>query len=370
MIQDELDPDHPYLQQAKMYLGRTLARVEKYEEAEPLLRSAVEALSERLEPGDLELVVTQGIYGMCLQGLGRFEEAEPYHDQFIVELEKITGPAHGEPLKVRYVAIAMYFEHGRQEEAFRRMRALLEHCRNVLPEGDVKYIAFQNGLGDMLRDSDRLEEAIEVFEQAHADAMKYLEVGANPRWQALSNIQDARMYQDDLDGALTINDQIIADARAALDMNHFAWGIGGRLLVLQGTGREEEVDQILDAVTEEWWDDPVAMNLLAWSMVVDVDTDLARIRYPDQMLRIAQRACELTDHVDPNYLDTLGRVHYERGEVDMAISTQEQAIEMASEAEVRNLQEIAGGIPGSPRRSRITRRHPLNLLADPAVSVA
>jgi len=334
MIQDELDPDHPYLQQARMYLGRTLARSEKFEEAEPLLRSAVEALSERLEPGDLEFVITQGIYGMCLQGLGRFEEAEPYHDQFILELEKLTGPAHREPLAIRYLAINQYFKHGRQEEAFRRMRAFLEHCRNVLPEGDANLIKYQTELGDMLRDSDRPEEAIEVFEQTHADAMEYLEAGNNVRWAALSDIQDARRYQGDLDGALIINDQILADAREALDLKKVAWGIGGRLQVLQGTGREEEVDQILDAVTEEWWDDPEAMNRLAWNMADDWDTDLARIRYRDEMLRIAQRACELTDHVDPSNLDTLARVHYQRGEIDLAISTQEQAIEAAPEAEI------------------------------------
>jgi Ni,Fe-hydrogenase III large subunit len=38
--------------------------------------------------------------------------------------------------------------------------------------------------------------------------------------------------------------------------------------------------------------------------------------------------------VDPNNLDTLARVHYQRGEIEMAVTIQQQAIEIAPEAEV------------------------------------
>jgi hypothetical protein len=46
---------------------------------------------------------------------------------------------------------------------------------------------------------------------------------------------------------------------------------------------------------------------------------------------MALRACQLTDHVEPAYLDTLSRVRYERGELDTAIEIQERALALVPE---------------------------------------
>ena len=47
----------------------------------------------------------------------------------------------------------------------------------------------------------------------------------------------------------------------------------------------------------------------------------------DDVLRAAQHACELTDYENAAYLDTLARVHFERGELADAVKWQEVAVE-------------------------------------------
>jgi hypothetical protein len=44
---------------------------------------------------------------------------------------------------------------------------------------------------------------------------------------------------------------------------------------------------------------------------------------------MAERAVELTRRSDPSILDTLARVHFEKGRIDQAIELQTEAVERA-----------------------------------------
>ena len=61
-----------------------------------------------------------------------------------------------------------------------------------------------------------------------------------------------------------------------------------------------------------------ALNELAW-LLANTDDDL------DEALECAKRACELV-RKNPSYLDTLARVHFQRGDVAEAIRLQEQVV--------------------------------------------
>ena len=347
-LQQQLRPDHILLQTANVYLGRTLARVNKVDEAEPLLRNASRNLSEQLPPDHVHRIMASGLYGMCLQSQGRFEEAAPYHDEFISALEERWGQQHDEPIQIRFISILRYFEHGRHDEALRKMRTFLSHCQSVLGEGHPIYIKFQTEHGDMLRDMGRNEQALKVFEQSYDDAMQHLTVGDSRSWarparnSAEADLQVARASLGNLDGALAVNDQIIAYALqedVSDGVERVVWAIGWRLTFLQETDRQGEVDQLFDQLVQQWWDDAASLNEAAWALGNDEDTSLHSERYAEQMLKISERACELTDHENPIYLDTLAFVHYGRGEVPLAIRIQEQAVELAPEDELESYQE-------------------------------
>lgn len=75
------------------------------------------------------------------------------------------------------------------------------------------------------------------------------------------------------------------------------------------------------------WDEAAPLNRLAFDIVAE---DGVHSRDFGFALAAAKRACELTKHADASMLDTLARVHFERGELDEAIRVQKIAVEKAA----------------------------------------
>jgi len=76
-------------------------------------------------------------------------------------------------------------------------------------------------------------------------------------------------------------------------------------------------------------DDAVALNNLAWTIV---DNEGVEMRDLAVALRLATRAEEISKGEQSFILDTLARVHFERGDVKKAIEVQGRAVEKAEEA--------------------------------------
>ena len=62
-------------------------------------------------------------------------------------------------------------------------------------------------------------------------------------------------------------------------------------------------------------DDPRPNNNLAWARASHPDR---RLRDGSEAVELAERACDLTKHKDPNFLDTLAAAYAERGEWEKA----------------------------------------------------
>lgn len=79
---------------------------------------------------------------------------------------------------------------------------------------------------------------------------------------------------------------------------------------------------------KQHWDKSSVMNSLAWYVVDDkavMERDL------DFALKAAERGCELTDNEDAAILDTLARVHYEKGDLVQAVKWQQKAADNTDE---------------------------------------
>jgi len=72
------------------------------------------------------------------------------------------------------------------------------------------------------------------------------------------------------------------------------------------------------------WDDSNALNSLAWNIVDEMDAEYQNL---DFALKLAQRACELTQYENAMVLDTLARCYWELGDTYKAIAWQEKAVE-------------------------------------------
>lgn len=73
-------------------------------------------------------------------------------------------------------------------------------------------------------------------------------------------------------------------------------------------------------------DDYMVMNNLAWLLAIAADDE---IRQPQEALRLATRAAELTNSQQPGILDTLAAARAAAGDFDQAVAIAEKAIELA-----------------------------------------
>jgi len=95
-----------------------------------------------------------------------------------------------------------------------------------------------------------------------------------------------------------------------------------RLTVLGEAGRDAEANATRQTLMMAIWDRAQQLNKLAWETADRGETDTAL----DLALKAAQRSAVLTNAKNARVLDTLARVHFERGEIAEAVHWQEQAV--------------------------------------------
>ena len=74
---------------------------------------------------------------------------------------------------------------------------------------------------------------------------------------------------------------------------------------------------------------PLVLNNLAWILATHPD---AEVRDGAEAVRLAERACELTQYKLPAMLDTLATAYAETGQFDQAVKTAQKAIQLAQAA--------------------------------------
>ncbi len=100
------------------------------------------------------------------------------------------------------------------------------------------------------------------------------------------------------------------------------------LEVLLRAGETAATAKTARLMLAEWQNEAVLLNQLAWLLATATDDpgrDLATA------LQAAAKAVELTRGQDPDLLDTLARVHFCRGEHELAVETQQRAIALVPE---------------------------------------
>ena len=79
---------------------------------------------------------------------------------------------------------------------------------------------------------------------------------------------------------------------------------------------------------------PAILNALAW---IKATSAVAELFDPDEAVRLAERACELTGFKDPAMLDTLGAALAAAGEFSEAVESAVKALELAEPAKWQDL---------------------------------
>ncbi len=88
-----------------------------------------------------------------------------------------------------------------------------------------------------------------------------------------------------------------------------------------------------------------AANALAWMLASNPD---ATRRRPDEAIKLAEQACELSHRRDDSYLDTLAVAYAAAGRFDEAKKTIQEAIRVATTGPKRDMPNIT-----APYQSRL-----------------
>ena len=150
---------------------------------------------------------------------------------------------------------------------------------------------------------------------------------AEAAFQELNGELNAAMQGGDIDAAMGVLDRM-AQARPA-----FAPQIAmAKFQILGQADRWEEAYAAADGAIADI-DDPAVLNELAWT-IVSPDSQLPQKDY-DLALKAADKANELSEGKDAAILDTLARAHHAKGNADLAVAFQEQAVAAAEDPQMK-----------------------------------
>jgi tetratricopeptide (TPR) repeat protein len=142
-------------------------------------------------------------------------------------------------------------------------------------------------------------------------------------------------------------DKAIVDLTTAIDVSgehHLCYL--NRACVFKTKGDRDAAKRDLDRMAERVPNKAPALNNLAWILGTHRDK---WVRDGAYAVKIARRACELTEWKDPTLLDTLAAAYAESGLFDEAVEYQDKALsladEKAAEAYRRRLKLYRSGKP-------------------------
>jgi Flp pilus assembly protein TadD len=240
-----------------------------------------------------------------LREQGRLDEAI-YHCSEVVRLRPDYFDAQ------IYLAYVLH-DAGRLDEAVEEYRESLQ----IKPD-DPNVL---NALGIALGQQGKFDEAVKCFTEA---------LQIKPDFAAHTNMGYALALQGNPDKAAVH----FAEALRLDPNSEEAHYYLGQTLVQTGK-INEAITHFEEALrlAPDWVE---LMSNLAWFLAVSKETT---IRNPDKAVRLAQRACELTNYKEPDLLDILAVAYAAAGDFSKAVETAEKALELCQSSEQNTLKE-------------------------------
>ena len=287
----------PSLTEAHLSLAAALATKGEFDEAIRHYRIA-------LETADI-IPLHRGL-GYALLKLGRFEEA-------VAEYRKVLSAMPNDPDILNKLGYALA-HIGKLDEAIREYRKCLQ-----MEPNDLNAL---NGLGVTLGQQGKFDEAVKCFTEA-------LRIKPDSA-EAHTNLGFVLILQGSLDeAAVHLGEALRLDTNS--EKAHYYLG---QILAQRG-----KLDEAITHFEESLrlkpdWVEP--MNDLAWFLAASQKTTAHN---PDKALRLAQRACELTNYSKPELLDTLAVAYAAAGSFSKAIETAEKALELCRSPKQKTLKD-------------------------------
>jgi thiol-disulfide isomerase/thioredoxin len=188
-------------------------------------------------------------------------------------------------------------------------------------DGHVEWI------GHPIRMDDALEKVVTDSWDRAAFKETFVKEQAEKKIMREANMRmRAAAQRGDWDACIAVLDELLERTpdNGSLQWQKF------RMLVSQA-GRPDDAYEMGDTLLKTNWDSSQMLNQIAWTIV---DTKGVLRRDLDFALKAAVRANELSESKDPAILDTLARVHFDKGDLAAALKWQALAAEHAGDDEM------------------------------------
>lgn len=154
---------------ARSHLGETLTRLERYAEAEPILRDALDAQVAALGETHGDVNITMNVLALALKYLGRAREAEDLYARAAEAEEAVRGPEHPRTLSVLSNLALAKLEQGTREkfeESEVLQRRVLDARERILGPNHPETLVSLSNLSTLLIDLRKLDEAERLLRRA------------------------------------------------------------------------------------------------------------------------------------------------------------------------------------------------------------
>ena len=285
---EELISQRPGVAQAQYNMARIFMKQEDYTSAIPYLQEVI-----KLKPDDFH---ARKDLADAFELEGKHQEAVNLYLQAL-QLKPNHAQAH--------------YNLGMALKSQDKIDQAISHFRQAL-QSEPNYVKAHNNLGSALAEQGKLDEAITHF----TEALRIKPDFAN----AHKNMGITLLQQGELDEAI-----IHFSEAVQLDPNsaevHY---ILARALTGDGKTSEAIIHLKETLRLKPDWVSP--MNGLAWLLATHKED---KIRDPTEAVRLAEKACQLTNYEDPALVDTLAAAYASDGNFSDAIATAEKALKLA-----------------------------------------
>ena len=247
-------------------------------------------------------------------------------EEALVGYRRVLGDEHADTLQAMSSIGSLYINQGKFQEAEPFYREVLATRRRVLGDEHPDTLESINNMGVWFLNQDQYDEAEDFFVEALEIRRR---VDDSQLHSSINNMGFLRIKQERYAEAETYLREVLDIRREVLDANDPILMQSIRnmgTLLIEQRKYDEALGYFLELM-KLGWNDASILNAIAWEAVEKLDKQFFA-QVSDQILLIAERACELSAYENALILDTLAHVHFARGEYADAIQWQEKVVSL------------------------------------------